>query len=214
MRVLVICDDYWHPAATVRGGLDALKENEFEFDWIEDAAEWSAERMAEYPLVLLTKSDNVSAADKGSWVSEDVQRAFVEYVRKGNGLLAVHSGTVYAEHPTLRGLIGGAFTHHPKQCPVTMEPLPGHPLTAGSEPFTLVDEHYIMELDDAQADVFLTTTSEHDTQPGGWTRTEGKGRVCVLTPGHNVEIWQHPSFQTLTINALRWCSKTLAQGHD
>jgi len=209
MRVLAICDDYWHPAATARGGLDALQDCEYEFDWIEDAADWSAERMAEYGLVLFAKSDNVTAADKSSWVTEAVQRAFVDYVRRGGGLLVIHSGTVYAEVPVMRGLIGGAFLSHPKQCPVTVEPQPGHPLTAGSEPFTVVDEHYQMVLDDTGADVFMTTTSEHGTQPAGWTRAEGEGRVCVLTPGHNLEVWQHPSYQTLIVNGLRWCSKAI-----
>jgi type 1 glutamine amidotransferase len=211
MRALVMCDDHWHPASTARAGLGVLQEGEFEFDWIEHATEWSAERMAEYPLVLFTKSDNVSATDERTWVTEEAQQAFVDYVRQGNGLLAVHSGTVYAEVPVMRRLLGGAFIRHPKQCPVTVEPQPGHPLTAGSAPFTLVDEHYMIELDDTEADVFMTTTSEHGTQPAGWTRTEGQGRVCVLTPGHNVEVWQHPSFQALLRNALRWCSKTLEQ---
>jgi type 1 glutamine amidotransferase len=207
MRVLVLCDDHWHPGATIRGGIDALETSEFEFDWIENGGEWSAERMAAYPLVILSKSDNTTAADDSPWVDEQVQRAFLEYVRQGGGLLAVHSGTVYADYPTMRGLIGGAFLNHPPQCPVTVEPQPGHPLTAGSAPFTAVDEHYQMALDDGQADVFLTTTSEHGTQPGGWTRTEGEGRVCVLTPGHNLEIWVQPSFQALLLNALRWCSR-------
>ena len=58
-----------------------------------------------------------------------------------------------------------------------------------------------------KADVFLTTVSEHGSQPGGWTRLEGKGRVCALTPSHNLEGWQHPSFQTLLLNALHWCGK-------
>jgi type 1 glutamine amidotransferase len=205
MRTLVLCDDYYHPASTARAGLSALEGGEFAFDWIENAADWSAERMAGYPVVLLAKSDDISAADRASWVTAEVQDAFVAYVREGNGLLAVHSGTVYAQMPVLRGLIGGAFIRHPKQCPVTVEPQEGHPLTVGSAPFTLVDEHYLMELDDAQADLYLTTTSEHGTQPGGWTRREGKGRVCVLSPGHNVEVWQHPSFQALLSNALRWC---------
>jgi hypothetical protein len=31
--------------------------------------------------------------------------------------------------------------------------------------------------------------------------------VCVLTPGHNVEVWQHPSFQALLVNGLDWCGK-------
>ncbi len=209
MRVLVICDDYWHPARVVRGGLAPLAGSGYQFDWIEDAADWSAERMDEYPLVIFCKSDNISQANRDSWVTEEVQRAFVSYIRKGRGLLAIHSGTVYRDKPVMRALLGGAFTHHPPQCPVTVELKEGHILTAGSTPFTVTDEHYHMGLDDAQADLFMTTRSEHSTQPGGWTRTEGDGRVCVLTPGHNVEVWLHPSFQALLLNALSWCAKTL-----
>ncbi len=209
MRILVMCDDYWHPARTVRGGLDLLSGSSFDFDWIENAADWSAERMAGYPVVLWVKSDNVSAADQSHWVSETVQQAFVDYVRQGGGLLSVHSGTVYAQQPVMRALLGGAFIRHPPQCLVTVEPQAGHLLSTGSAPFTLADEHYMMELDDTQADVWMITTSEHGSQPGGWTRLEGEGRVCVITPGHNVEVWQHPSFQALLVNGLRWCSKTL-----
>jgi len=123
-------------------------------------------------------------------------------------LFVIHSGTAgYREMPVLRGLMGGAFIKHPPQCLVTVEPCGGHLLTAGSTPFTLMDEHYFMEYDEAQIDLFLTATSEHGTQPAGWTRMEGAGRVYVLTPGHNVEVWRYPSFQTLLHNGLRWCSK-------
>jgi uncharacterized protein len=206
MRTLVLCDDYWHPARTARAGLGALHDSGCELDWIEHAGEWSAERMAEYPLVVLTKANNISATDQQPWVTEMVEQAFLEYVRNGNGLLAIHSGTAgYTQTPVLRGLLGGVFVSHPPQCEVTIEPSANHPLTAGSAAFTLKDEHYHMALDDAHADLFLTTTSEHGTQPAGWTRHEGAGRVAVLTPGHNVEIWLHPDFQTLIGNALRWC---------
>jgi type 1 glutamine amidotransferase len=209
MKTLVICDDFWHPARVPREGLGALKEGGFSFDWIENAAEWSTERMARYPLVILTKSNNISSADQNGWVTEAIQAAFVEYVQKGNGLLAIHSGMAgWGEMPVLCGLLGGVFEQHPPQCPVTVEPRAGHPLTAGCEVFTLQDEHYHMALDDAQADVFLTTKSEHGTQPGGWRRSQGAGRVGVLTPGHNVEVWLHPSFQALLMNCLRWCGKS------
>lgn len=206
MRALVICDDYWHHADVPREGLGALGDAEFRFDWIEDATEWSAERMAAYPLVVFVKSNNVSSTNRDPWVDDAVQQAFVDYVRGGKGLLVVHSGTAgYRDLPVLRGLMGGTFLMHPPQCDVTVSPKEGHLLAAGSAAFTLRDEHYHMALDDAEADVYVTTTSEHGTQPGGWTRLEGEGRVCVLTPGHNVEVWLHPSFQTLLRNALRWC---------
>ena len=207
MRVLVLADDRWHPAQVAREGLAPLTEEGFTFDWIENAAEWSAEQMAAYPVVLFVKSNNVSATDESPWMTEEVEAAFVDYVRRGNGLLVVHSGSAgYAQTPVFRALLGGVFVNHPAQCPVTVEPQVGHPLTVGSTPFTLTDEHYMMALDDADADIFMTTASQHGIQPGGWTRNEGAGRVCMLTPGHNVEVWQHPSFQMLLGNALRWCA--------
>lgn len=204
--MLVLCDDKWHPAATPRAGLGALPTKDFAFDWIENAHDWSAVRMATYPTVILTKSNNVSATDTTPWMTDAVQQAFADYVRQGGGLLAIHSGTAeYRETVVLRKLLGGVFEHHPKQCPVTVTPKPGHTLTAGATAFTLKDEHYFMALDDANADVFLTSSSEHGEQPAGWTRTEGAGRVCVLTPGHNVEIWLEPAYQTLITNAIQWC---------
>ena len=206
MRTLVLCDDYWHPARIPRAGLGALHASGCAFDWIEHAGEWSAERMAEYPLVVLTKANNSSATDQQPWVTAAVEQAFLDYVRNGNGLLAIHSGTAgYTQTPVLRGLLGGVFVSHPPQCQVTVAPRANHPLTAGSAAFTLKDEHYQMALDDSHADVFLTTASEHGTQPAGWRRREGAGRVAVLTPGHNLEVWLHADFQTLIGNALRWC---------
>ncbi len=207
MRVLVLVDDFWHPAAVPRQGLAALGDCGFEFDFIENAKDWSAARMGAYPLVLLTKSNNISSADQAPWVTEDVQAAFKDYVSSGNSLLVVHSGLAgYQDTLTLRALMGGVFLQHPAQCPVTIQPKEVNALTRNASAFTLTDEHYFVSLDDGKAEVFLTTTSQHGSQPGGWTRFEGEGRVCALTPGHNLEVWLHPSFQALLFNALVWCS--------
>jgi uncharacterized protein len=208
MKTLVLCDDHWHPARIAREGLGALNEIEFTFDWIEDARELSPDTMMAYPSVILTKSNNVSSIDQSDWMTEDMQAAFLEYVRKGNGLLAIHSGTAgYEQKSVLRSLLGGVFHHHPEQCPVTVALHMGHPLCAGSAPFTAQDEHYFMTIDDPEVDVFVTTSSAHGEQPGAWRRVEGNGRVAVLTPGHNLEVWLHPSFQTLVVNCLRWCGR-------
>ena len=194
MQTLVLCDDYWHPARVPREGLSRLQDEGFTFDWLEDARDWSAERMAAYPLVILTKSNHISSADKTGWMTDEVQSAFADYVRKGKGLLAIHSGTAgYQEMYILRSLLGGVFTHHPEQCAVTIELQTNHPLTTGISPFTIKDEHYFMAMYDSQIDIFMMTRSEHGEQPAGWRRTEGAGRVAVLTPGHNLEVWLHPS---------------------
>jgi type 1 glutamine amidotransferase len=159
-------------------------------------------------LAILTKANNVSSTDQTGWMTDDVQAAFVDYVHKGNGLLVIHSGTAeYQDKPVLRSLLGGVFTHHPEQCLVNINPNAGHPLCEGVVPFTLKDEHYFMAMDDPGVDRFLSTASEHGEQPGGWRRLEGNGRVAVLTPGHTLEVWLHPSFQTLIVNCLRWCGR-------
>jgi type 1 glutamine amidotransferase len=208
VKTLVLCDDYWHPARIARASLGELKGTEFIFDFMENARDWSQETMMQYPLVILTKSNHVSSTDQTEWMTDAVQAAFADFVRGGNGLLDIHSGTAeYTDKPVLRRLLGGVFTHHPEQCPVTMNPHQSHPLSTGIAPFTLKDEHYFIALNDSQADVFMTTTSEHGTQPGAWRRVEGEGRVAVLTPGHNLEVWLHPSFQALLLNSLRWCGK-------
>ena len=210
VKVLVLCGDTWHPPEIARKGLGVLGETEFTFDYIEDAREWSPEIMTMYSLVILTKSDNISATDQTSWMTDATQIIFSDHVRKGNGLLAIHSGIAeYEQKPLLRSLLGGVFTHHPEQCAVTVKPHIEHPLCSGVALFTRKDEHYFMTMDDPQADVFVTTVAEYGEQPGAWRRVEGAGRVAVLTPGHNLEVWLHPSFQLLIRNSLRWCGGLL-----
>jgi type 1 glutamine amidotransferase len=192
----------------VRTGLAPLEQYGFVFDWIEHADGWSAERMHDYPALIFSKMNHVSAIDQRPWIDGTVQSGFLDYVRQGNALLVIHSGSAgYDAMPVMRRLMGGVFLHHPPQCSVTVEPRAGHHLTTGADSFTLVDEHYWMALEDEQADVFLTTRSEHGIQPGAWTRMEGAGRVCLLTPGHNVDVWLHPSYQAMIANALRWCHR-------
>ncbi|MEM7134100.1 MAG: ThuA domain-containing protein [Chloroflexota bacterium] len=207
MQTLVLCDDSAHPAALTRDGLMGLGDCGYEFDWQEDPNDWSAEGMSQYSLVIFSKANNTSLTDSSPWATEETGAAFANYVNQGNSILFLHSGTaLYNDSPSLCHLMGGIFVGHPAQCPVTVEPQKGHPLTAGSSAFTDKDEHYQMEMNDPNVDLFLNTTSEHGTQPGGWTRTQGTGRVCVLTPGHNLPIWHHPSYQALLRNSLGWCT--------
>jgi type 1 glutamine amidotransferase len=207
MRALVLCDDFYHPAEVARAGLAPLERAGWSLDWVEHAGDWSAERLRGHGVVVLSKMNQIAASDTRPWLSEEGQADFVAHIARGGGLLVIHSGSAgYEGRPAMRRLMGGAFAHHPPQCPVTVAARPGHSLGAGCTPFTLVDEHYFMELDDPGAEVFLTATSEHGAQPAGWTRAEGAGRVCLLTPGHNLEVWLHPSYQAVIANALRWCA--------
>lgn len=198
---LALLDDLWHPGVIPRVGLKSIDG----FEWLENGREWSEDVLAGRAGVVLAKANNVSVADKEPWADDETGAAFTRYVESGGGLLVVHSGASgYQDLPAMRGLPAGAFAHHPPQCPVTVEPVEGHLLCEGVTPFTETDEHYFMHFDDPAADVFLHTRSEHGEQPAGWTRMVGSGRVCVLTPGHTLSMWMHPSFQRLLGNCWRW----------
>lgn len=215
MDVLVLCDDRWHPASVVRSGLSQLVTRGFDFMFVEDTLAWSPDMLVHFPAVILSKSNNISSTNHAEWMIPGVEQAFVDYVRQGGGLLALHSGTAgYQETRRLRSLLGGIFVQHPEQCPVTVKPFADHPLTDGVTAFTLPDEHYHMSIEDCQADIFMTTESQHGSQPGGWRRAEELGRVCVLTPGHNLPVWQHPAYQILLTNTLRWVGHAIEEEHN
>jgi hypothetical protein len=209
MRVLVLCNDSYHPAATVRAGLAPLAASgTFAFDWVENAAGWNPAELWRYSIALLSKSNACSATDPTPWLVGPTEGCLRDFVRSGGGLVAVHSGTAgYKDVPGVRAVLGGVFDRHPPPGPVTVEPVPGHPLTAGmGRSFVLHDEQYQMIMDDTAADMFLHTRSEHGLQPAGWRREEGAGRVCVLTPGHFAEVWLQPDFRRLLTNALQWAA--------
>lgn len=212
MKALVLCEDCAHPASLTVDGLNALGDSGYDFEFVTDPADWSVGWMAEFPLVVFSKANQTSAKDKTAWASDETGQAFVDYVARGHAILFLHSGTaLYKDIPTLRDLMGGVFVGHPPQCEVTIEPTEGHDLTSGSSSFVLKDEHYMMEMNDSSVDIFLHTHSEHGTQPAGWTRSEGVGRVAVLTPGHNPEGWVEPAYQSLLRNCLGWCTGTGSQ---
>jgi len=224
MRVLLICDDYWHPGRVPIDGVEPLKTQGFQFDVITDAKDFKPEMLASYPVVLLSKCDQASQQDDSSWKTDAVQQAFVDYVENGGGLIAVHTGTVAGKHTEkLDLLLGCRFIFHPNKCPVTVQPVKPHPVTEGVGMFCETDEHYRLKLLTDDADILIASYSPpqgdadkyaedpyHNTQawicPSGYVRAQGKGRVCVLTPGHLLPVWLNPQFQQTLSNALHWCS--------
>jgi type 1 glutamine amidotransferase len=121
----------------------------------------------------------------------------------------------------LENLIGCRFLGHPNQCPVTVQPVKPHPVTDGVGIFCETDEHYRIEITAADADILLASysppqgeESKYQDEPyhntpaaihaAGFVRIQGKGRICVLTPGHTPAVWQNPQFQKLLVNALKW----------
>ena len=213
MRVLLLCDDRYHPGQVPTDGIAPLQDK-FEFDIITDVENFDHMCLADYQVIMLSKSDHVSSTNLSPWKTDAMQQAFVDYVENGGGLVVVHSGTVAGDNVgALAHLIGCRFTFHPKDCPVIIQPVKPHPITEGVEAFCEMDEHYHIEILTDDIDVLIAAyADQQDNTPAailtsGYVRKQGKGRVCVLTPGHYLSVWLNANFQRTLENALRWCAQ-------
>ena len=215
-KVLVLCDDQWHPAEVIEKGLPARKDERFEFDIVKAAKDiLTPERIAKYRLIINCKGNQVTSANNAPWfepgVTEVCPKEFEAYVRAGGGFLAVHSGLAYnlERNAEYVGLVGSIFLGHPPRCAVDLKCVnPAHPILNGIGDFSIRDEHYNMEMTCEDADIFLQSVSEKGgTQPAGYTRELGEGRLCALTPGHTLDVWENESFMKLFTNAMEWCLK-------
>jgi hypothetical protein len=213
MKLLVCCDDEHHPGGVVRSAFGPLALAQ---GWHVDGREGEPlpepEALARFDVVVLARSNLSSALGPEGWLGPS-DASLRDRVRAGGGLLVVHSGLAgHAAASATRALSGGAFLSHPPACDIVIEARAGHALTQDvPSRFTVFDEHYAVSVDDPLADVFLTTRSSHGLQPAGWTRREGRGRVCALTPGHFAEVWLHPGFQRLLVNAVHWLADATDQ---
>ncbi|GHV07343.1 hypothetical protein FACS1894217_07980 [Clostridia bacterium] len=153
IKILVICDDKWHPAEVIRRGLAAMGNSEFDFDIVEDAKDILTPKMLEqYPIIMNCKCNAISAANEHAWFDKGVTEVgpneFREYIEKGGGFLSVHSGNAFFKGDTFGylELVGNYFVQHPPRCDVEIHITADHPVTNGVEDFHVRDEHYEIAL--------------------------------------------------------------------
>jgi type 1 glutamine amidotransferase len=155
-------------------------------------------------------------------------------VEAGTGFTGWHGGICdsYRASSDYLQLVGGQFATHPGKEPcerqggqednylpytVNMTALGReHPITTGVEDFDLVTEQYWVLHDDL-IDVLATTTHPIQewhpwhrpiTSPAIWTRRWGAGRIVVTTPGHSLDVLEHPSVRTVIERGILWASRT------
>jgi len=207
MRILVLCDDMWHPAEVIKKGL-ADWDEVYEFEYVCDAKDiLTKEMLREYPVIMNCKSDCLICGNDAVWFEDGVTEAGVpeleEYVREGGTFLSVHAGNV--SNQAYGEFVGNHFVKHPPRCEVTLKFEGRHELAEGMKDFTIRDEHYEIQVTAEDADIFLYSESESGgRQAAGYTRVLGKGKICVLTPGHILAVWKNENFRRLLERAVWW----------
>ena len=210
-NVLVLCDSPWHPAEVVEMGLAPLEGDKYHLVFIKDAKDiLTPGRIAEFPLIICCKGDNVSEANSHPWFDEGVTevgpKEFEDYIRAGGGYIAVHAGTIGRKDTPYGNLVGCTFIGHPPRCGVDVKITSSHPIVEGVGDFRIRDEHYqiTLEADDA-TELFRTVSETGGEQVAGYVREFGRGRFVALTPGHCVDVFYNENFKQILLNSMSWC---------
>lgn len=154
-------------------------------------------------------------------------------VEAGTGFTGWHGGIAdsFRDSSDYLQLVGGQFATHPGKHPgertgdasdnyldhtVELTALGReHQITAGLDDFALTTEQYWVLHDDLN-DVLATTTHPAPpwhpwhrpvTSPAIWTREWGAGRIVVTTPGHSVDVLEHPTVRTIIERGMLWATR-------
>ncbi len=163
----------------------------------------------DYQLLLmytcLTRNDSDSNETNVEKLTDKQVQGLRRWVRQGGGLLAAHAATeIGSSSPALGRLYGGIFRSHPPQLTFTVLPLSAdHPITSGIPAFQVHDELYFQQVDPAVS-VHMVAVYQDAAHPLVWSRSEGRGRVAHIAMGHSAEVWSHPCYQQLMVQAATW----------
>ena len=128
-----------------------------------------------------------------------------EFVRRGSGVLAIHSATAsFKQEPRYFEILGGRFLTHGAIQTMTVYQTQSPDDVFGDVPsFQIKDELYIHELAQEMTVHFEAMHADKPV-PGVWTRRYGAGRVCYAMPGHTAETMRHPMVHQILQRGLVW----------
>ena len=141
------------------------------------------------------------------------ERALEKFVEDGGGLVGLHGASFsFSNSKVWMQLLGAQFTGHiPGTHPLNIVITDTkHPITAGVEPFTIIDEEYKHKFADVDRHVlarFRERPPQSDQKENMdiiWTREVGKGRVFYCALGHGKDAWTNASWQKLVVQGILW----------
>jgi hypothetical protein len=218
--------DGHQPIETTNLFIPYLQSHGYEVRVEESPAIYTDEKYME-SVDLIQQTNTMNTITKEEFAG--LQKAIVH----GAGFGGWHGGIAdsYRNNSDYLHMVGGQFATHPGKNPAECigeqsdnyvphiinitELGKTHPITAGVLDFSLTTEQYWV-LHDSYNDVLATTTQKvrpwdpwnrEVTSPAIWTRNWGKGKIFVITCGHNLEIVMDTNVRTIIERGLLWASR-------
>lgn len=196
MRIVTLLGDYYHSHDRLLQFLQTtLSTHQIEDGEVKDLPGILEENP---DMILISKENRLTPKDGGaSWLTEELDQFIWQYVQKGGRLFVLHSGlSSYPESSLYRKITKGHFLHHPDEH--------NEVIYRGKDTFSFPDEHYFVAVDEAETEVFLTSSSKEGTSIAGWRHQVEQGRVLCLTPTHTEEGFKNQTFQAYFVECAEW----------
>lgn len=155
-------------------------------------------------------------------ISPDQQKAFVDLLKKGIGVVSMHHNMgAHRDWNEFRKIIGGKFVLKPCEIDGQKYPKSGwshgedlkvtvadkeHPITKGMEDFEIHDETYNNYYTAPDVKVLLMTDHPKNDPELAWVKEYGKSRVFHLMLGHDSKAWANPNFVRILTQGIRWAA--------
>ena len=214
-HALILIGDNYHPPDYIPPSLQPVLENiGLPARFIYDVTQLNARNLKGIRLLIILR-DGMNwpepVGDCVFWLTEEQEKVIADFVKNGGGFLSLHNSTALKrldDKPSLyRDVLGSSYNGHgPGDEKFEVKVVNrDHPITAGVNDYVAVDERHtpIIHADDIT--LLMEAVSGDKTSVNGYVRTHGKGRVCHLANGHNLEVLQNPEMQKLMTNGALWC---------
>ena len=204
---------YRRQAQLLQKALEDTKQ--FQVTICEDAAILQTPALHKYDVIVAT----ADRRDPEFHLTEPQQRALLQFVQDGKGFFSLH-GFCCADRawvPEMRELLGGVLAHF--GTPDTKVRVgkfllkitdPSHPVVRGVSDFEHDDELYYYLQTQGELKPIAVAVFENKEWPVLWTRSYGKGKVCVSVFGHcgvqpgAKDPLEHETFRRLMLQGIAW----------
>jgi type 1 glutamine amidotransferase len=204
---------YRRQAQLLQKALEDTKQ--FQVTICEDAAILETPALHKYDGIVAT----ADRRDPEFHLTEPQQRALLRFVHDGKGFFSLH-GFCCADRnwvPEMRQLLGGVLAHFgtpDTKVQFSKFPLkitdPSHPVVRGVDDFDHEDELYYYLQTQGELKPLAVAVFEDKEWPVLWTRTYGKGKVCVSVFGHcgvqpnAKDPLEREAFRRLVLQGIAW----------
>jgi len=143
---------------------------------------------------------------------DDKRRRYVEdeLGTTDQGIVLLHHGILSYEAWPVWDAVSGtpdrSFTYHQGETVHATIVDKTHPITAGLDDFTVVDETYLMAEPAQDNHVLVTTDNPLSVSALAWTRQYRNARVFCYASGHDNQTWSSPDFRQLLHSGLMWAT--------